>query len=312
MHATLLELSYTPALPETQAIMSQAGRENFPVAARVLSRKHRERLLAVYGFARLADDLGDELAGDRLAALDWLELELDRAYAGEARNPLMSRLQSTLADCPLPRAPFVALIDANRLDQRVSRYETWEQLRGYCALSANPVGELVLHVFSVATAERIELSDRVCTALQLIEHLQDLQEDLRRGRAYLPAEDLARFGCSHEQLSNMLGEGRSHGDWRSRGDGGLHGDERLRADGRLREVIRFEADRAHELLQAGRPLVKGIAGRPKLAVGAFVAGGDAALTEIGRAGFDVLGEVRRARRPQRLRALIRVLRESRR
>lgn len=288
MNVALLELSFAPATPDARAVMSQAAGENFPVAARVLGRRHRERLLAVYGFARLADDLGDELPGDRLAALDWLELELDRAFQGEARNPLMSRLQATLADCPLPRAPFVALIDANRLDQRVSRYETWEQLRGYCELSANPVGELVLHVFGLATPERVELSNQVCTALQLVEHLQDVREDLERGRVYLPAEDLARFGCSHEQLSSL-------------GD-----------SARLREAVRFEVERARELLAAGRPLVRSVPGRAKLAVAAFVAGGEAALEEMRAAGFEVVSSgVPSASTPRRLRALLRVLSESR-
>lgn len=290
MHAALLELS-SPALADAQAVMSQAGHENFPVAARVLSRRHRVRLLAIYGFARLADDLGDELTGDRLAALDWLELELDRAYAGDARNQLMRRLGDALADCPLPRAPFVALIDASRLDQRVNRYETWEQLRAYCELSANPVGELVLHVFGLASPERLELSNSVCTALQLVEHLQDLEEDMQRGRMYMPQEDLTRFGCSHEELSNLLSDSR--------------GSERLR------EAVEFEVERARELLGAGVPLVKSISGRPKLAIGAFVAGGYAALSEIERARFEVLRGVSRAGRSRRVRALIRVLIESR-
>src|SRR6201999_3000684 len=137
--------------------------------------------------------------------------------------------------------PFAALIKANRLDQRVSHYEKWEQLRAYCELSANPVGQLVLHVFDLATPERVELSDEVCTALQLIEHVQDLDEDLRRGRVYLPAEDLARFGCVQGRLATLAG---SEG---------------------LRETIRFEAERAHRLLGAGRELVRSISGRPKLA-----------------------------------------------
>ena len=184
MHLLPLELAGAQ-IPSAGAVMGQADAENFPVAMRALSREHRRWLLAVYGFARLADELGDELAGDRLAALDWLEAELDRAYAGSAHHPLLVRLQQTLAECVLPREAFMRLIDANRLDQRSRRYESWEQLQVYCSLSANPVGELVLGVFELASPERIELSDRVCTALQLVEHIQDLGEDVRRGRYYL-------------------------------------------------------------------------------------------------------------------------------
>jgi squalene synthase HpnC len=259
-------------------VMERARGENFPVAGRVLSRRHRRGLLAVYGFARLADEIGDELEGDRLAALDWLEGELDRAYAGQARHPLLQALQKALVEHPLPRGAFARLIEANRVDQRVSRYETWEQLRGYCELSANPVGELVLGVFDLATPERIELSDRVCTALQLIEHLQDLEEDMGRGRMYIPEQDRARFGSSQAGL---------------------------------RETVAFETRRARELLAAGPSLVASVPGRAKLAVAAFVAGGEAAIMEIERARYEVVGGVPQASAWRRVGELARVLGRSR-
>jgi squalene synthase HpnC len=311
MHAAPLELSPT-TVPDTKTVMGRAGGENFPVAARLLSRSDRRHLLAVYGFARLADELGDELTGDRLLALDWLEREVDRAYAGNARHPLLVTLQRTLRECELPREPLLRLVDANRLDQRVSRYESWEQLRAYCELSANPVGELVLRVFGLATPERIALSNDVCTALQLAEHLQDVAEDARRGRIYLPAEDLSRFGCSREQLIQLVSRSPEDLDL----DGVLaglptHSEGHRRPVERLREAICFETARARELLAAGVPLVRSTAGRRKLAVAAFVAGGLAALEAIERAGFDVLGDARRASRARRVHALARVLAESR-
>jgi squalene synthase HpnC len=274
----VVQLQLSPReIPSARAVMERAGGENFPVAARVLSRRHRRELLAVYGFARLADEIGDEIEGDRLVALDGLEEELDRAYAGEARHPLLRSLQEALAEHPLPRGPFVRLIEANRLDQRVSRYETWEQLAAYCELSANPVGELVLGVFDLATPERIALSDRVCTALQLIEHLQDLGEDRARGRNYIPEQDLARFGSS---------------------------------DAGLRETVVFETARARELLAAGPTLVASVPGRAKLAVAGFVAGGEAALEEIERARYEMLGGGPQASAWRRARALARVLGRS--
>jgi squalene synthase HpnC len=311
MHAALLDLT-SPEIPDAPTVMARAGGENFPVAARVLSRRHRRHLLAVYGFARLADELGDELTGDRLAALDWLEHELDRAYVGEARHPLLSGLQATLAERLLPRESFVRLVEANRLDQRVTRYETWEQLQSYCELSANPVGELVLSVFGLATAERIALSNQVCTALQLAEHLQDVGEDVRRGRVYIPAKDLARFGCSPEQLARLVSRAGMGLDLRGVPAGSsTQGEDYASSAARLRDVVSFETARARDLLAAGVPLVRGIHGRPRLAVGAFVAGGRAALDQIERAGFDVLGGIPRASRPQRARVLARVLAESR-
>jgi squalene synthase HpnC len=280
--------------------MARAGGENFPVAMRLLSPRHRRALLAVYGFARLADVLGDELRGDRLAALDWLEAELDRAYAEGApavssgerpANALLLALRHAVTECGLPREPFARLIEANRLDQRVARYETWEQLQAYCRLSANPVGELVLAIFGLHTPERVALSDSVCTGLQLTEHLQDVGEDLARGRIYLPTEDLERFGCSHERLAALVPGTRSS----------------------LREAVAFELARASELLWAGAPLAASVPERrPKLAIAAFAAGGLAALDRIERAGCEVLGGVAPASRLERARWTARILRSSRR
>jgi squalene synthase HpnC len=311
MHTAPLEM--TPAqVPGARTVMEQASGENFPVAMRVLSRMHRRRLLTVYGFARLADELGDELAGDRLAALDWLEEELDRAYAGSARHPLLVRLQHTFAECALPREAFVRLIDANRLDQRSARYESWEQLQAYCSLSANPVGELVLGVFELASPERIELSDSVCTALQLVEHIQDVGEDVRRGRYYLPAQDLARFDCSHEQLAQLCSQGGHDLDLKGvpvlspTPDGDFS-----RQSVRLRKAIAFEVARARTLLAAGLPLVADVRGRPKLALAGFVAGGEAALGAVESADFDVLGAVSRPTASRRVRLLASVLARSR-
>jgi squalene synthase HpnC len=197
------------------------------------------------------------------------------------------RLAATLRECALPRDPFVRLIEANRTDQRVSRYETWEQLRAYCALSADPVGELVLRIFGLATPERIALSDSICTGLQLIEHCQDVAEDHAQGRVYLPSEDLERFGCSEAQL------GEAH------------------AGPELRAVLAFEVRRAHGLLDAGAPLIGTLRGRPRFAVAAFVAGGRAALEAIERSGYDVLPGPPRPGRIRRLSLLARSLLASR-
>jgi squalene synthase HpnC len=278
------------AAPSAEAVMARAAGENFPVASRLLPRAERADLLALYGFARLVDEFGDSAPGDRLAALDWLSAELDEAYAGRAAHPLMVRLQATIAARELPRGPFERLIEANRLDQRQERYETWEQLRGYCTLSADPVGELVLAIFGLASPERVVLSDRVCTALQLAEHCQDVAEDLRAGRIYLPKEDLRRFCVAESELS------ASH------------------ASEAVRRVIAFEVERARGLLAEGMPLLASLRGRPRLAVAAFIAGGTAALDAIERAGFDVLAGTPQASNGRRLQALVATLarREARR
>jgi squalene synthase HpnC len=273
--------------PTAGAVMARAQTENFPVASRMLPRKARSHLLAIYGFARLVDELGDSLPGDRLAALDWLERDLGRAYEGRAEHPLLARLAPTLDECALPREPFARLIEANRVDQRVSRYETWEELRGYCALSADPVGELVLGVLGLATPARIAWSDSICTALQLAEHCQDVAEDLARGRVYLPAEDLASFGCTTADLAAE------------------HSGEPLR------RVLAFEVARARGLLDDGAPLIDELHGRARLAVAAFVAGGRAALDAIERARYDVLAGPPRAGGGRRALALAAVLAQRR-
>jgi squalene synthase HpnC len=269
--------------------MARAGQENFTVASLVLPRRQRRHLLALYGFARLVDDVGDEAAGDRLATLDWLERDLERAYGGRAEHPLMRALTPTLHDCSLPDGPLRRLIEANRQDQRVGRYERFEDLVAYCHLSADPVGELVLHVFGLATPERIGQSDAVCTALQVIEHLQDVLEDNARGRIYLPAEDLRRFAVSEADLV------------------------RAPAPAAVRELIEFQARRARALMGDGAPaLIAGLRGRARVAIAGFVGGGEATLDAIATAGHDVSAGPPRASRGARAAATMRALRGRRR
>jgi squalene synthase HpnC len=263
-----------PAI-DAGTVMGKARKENFPVASRLLPRASRADLLALYGFARLVDDIGDESEGDRLAELDWAETELDRAYAGEASHPVFRALQVTLDSVELPRQDFVDLIEANRRDQVVAAYGTYEELLAYCALSAAPVGRLVLRVLGVADARRVQLSDRVCAGLQLVEHWQDVREDAEHGRVYLPKEDLDRFGVDAADL---------------------RGSDATPA---FRRLLAFEVARARQLLDAGTFLVRSLQGRPRLAVAGFVAGGAVALDAIERAGFDVLG-ARPRPRPGRL------------
>jgi squalene synthase HpnC len=272
-----------PVVPDAAAVMARVGGENFPVAPWWLAIPERRHLYAIYGFARLTDELGDAAPGDRLAALDWLEAELDRAIAGTAEHPLMRELASTIAACDLPRAPFARLIDANRSDQRVQSYERWSDLLGYCSLSANPVGELVLGVFDLATPERIARSDAVCTALQVIEHCQDIREDLQRGRVYLPLEDLARFDCTLDDL------------------------EADSTSPALRGVLRLEGTRASQLLDQGAPLVRSLSGWPRIAIAGYVGGGRAALSALGRADFEVLAQAPRPSRRRLCGSILRAL-----
>jgi squalene synthase HpnC len=263
--------------------MAQARHENFPVASLLLPRRVRSHLLSVYGFARLVDDAGDEAQGDRLALLDEIDADLERVWGGRPQNPLIVRLQPTVAACKLEIDPFRRLIEANRRDQDVHRYQTFEDLLDYCALSANPVGELVLRIFGLATEDRLRLSDKVCTGLQLVEHWQDVAEDHAAGRIYLPTEDLARFGVAETDL-------------------GLQS-----TTPQLRALMAYEVRRARELLDEGAPLARTLPLRCGFAVAGFVAGGRSALRAIERVNYDVLGKPTRANRARRAVALAEIL-----
>ena len=248
---------------DVASVAKRARGENFPVASLAFPRELRPHIRALYAYARLVDILGDELEGGpgaRLAALDELENEVDAAYRWEATWPVLVELQPTIREYDLPREPFLRLIEANRIDQRVSEYETWEDVKHYCVHSADPCGRLVLGVLRRGDdSEAVALSDDVCTGLQLVNFLQDVPRDLELGRIYLPREDRARFGV-----------------------------ERLDAPSEeLRSLLRFEAARAATLLRAGDVLRARIGGRLGRAVGLFARGGLAALEALEHAGWDV-------------------------
>jgi squalene synthase HpnC len=282
---------------DVAAVAALARTENFPVASVLFPRRLRPHLRAVYGFARLVDILGDEFAApspegaagrdsqvgglsggagkartssmttptsgvvsDRLAALDELERQVDACYQGAPDWPVMQVLQPTIREFGLPREPFLRLIEANRMDQRISEYETWDDLREYCRHSADPVGRLVLGLLRLdSEPELVRASDDVCTGLQLVNFLQDVPRDLELGRIYLPAEDRRRFEVT----------------------------ELNRPSPQLVALLRFEASRARGLFGAGRLLQERIGGRMGRGVGLFARGGLAALDALESAHWDV-------------------------
>ena len=262
-------------------VSARAQTENFPVASLLFPRRYRSHLRAIYGFARLVDVLGDEWEGDRVSVLDELEAELDACYGpGEPDWPVMRGLKPTIDACTLPREPFLRLIEANRMDQRVSEYESWGDLRGYCRHSADPVGRLVLGVIGRSgDAQLVAWSDDVCTGLQLVNFLQDVPRDLVLGRVYLPAEDRRRFGVTELDVPNEP----------------------------LVELLEFEAVRAGGLLAAGEPLRAAIGGRTGKAVGLFARGGLAALDALRDARWDVFTQRPRPSRTRLARTAVAAL-----
>lgn len=247
--------------------------ENFPVALRVLPREPRAHLSAIYDVVRVIDDLGDEAPADRTALLAAFRADLETIWDGaRPHSPVLQRLVPTVAATGLTPGPFRDLVQANLVDQVRTRYATYDDLAGYCALSANPVGRLVLAVFGADTPDNAALSDRVCTALQIVEHCQDVAEDRRAGRCYLPREDLDRYGVREGDLDTAP------------------------ASPALRRLIAFEAGRAGRLLDAGTPLAGRLSGWARLAVTGYVAGGRAAIAALRREKWDVMSTSPRVRR----------------
>jgi len=286
-------------LPADYVVLGRASSENFPVASRLLPEAVRADLMALYGWARLVDQLGDDYPGDRLAALDEVERQLRSVLAvangrdaasgtrgAEAFHPLVKRIAATVNRLGLAPDPLFDLVQANRQDQMVSRYETLEDLVGYCRLSADPVGRMVLAIFGASTPERVAWSDKICTALQLVEHWQDVAEDAIVGRVYLPQEDLRRFGVSNEQLVPPPVD-------RPLPEGGPAGASRWGTPVALRSLLAFECARARRMLEEGTPLVASLRGRLRVAVAGFVAGGHAAIDALAATDFDPFADPRR-------------------
>jgi squalene synthase HpnC len=240
---------------------------------RLLPADLRRDLRAVYDVARVIDDLGDDAPGDRLRLLEEFTTDLRRVWSPQApQSPVLRRLALTVAAHDLPAQPFLDLVQANVWDQHHTRYPTYADLLTYCTLSAQPVGRIVLHLVGISTPAAVRLSDRICTALQLIEHTQDVAQDRRAGRIYLPQTELATFGVAEADLAAPT------------------------ATPAIRTLIAFQTARAAQLLDSGAPLVAMMRGFARLAIAGYVAGGRAAIDGIRHANWDVLSTTPQVRR----------------
>jgi squalene synthase HpnC len=269
------------------ALRGKERAENFPVALMALPRAYRRDLRAIYDVVRVIDDLGDEATGDRTQLLKQFRSDLMCAWEdSQPEEGPIRRLAPVIRRRGLSRTPFERLVEANLMDQTVVSYPSFDDLLRYCSLSAAPIGQLVLEVFGQASDAHQEMSDQVCTALQLLEHWQDVAEDRRIGRTYLPQEDLVSFGVGPDDLDTDT------------------------TSPALRRLIRFETDRASELLEAGAPLVPSLRGWARLAVAGYVAGGRATVDALHRADGDVMPGPPRPRKADLLRHLVRIARSA--
>jgi phytoene synthase len=270
------ELSYRYCLR-----LARAHPENFFIGSLFLPRADRRHLAAVYAYARLADDVadGDLPTAAKLAALDTWEERLDACLRGAATHPVFVALGETIRRRELPVAELRNLLTAFRYDSAFRPFPTFEDVLGYCRSSANPVGRLVLSLFDVRDPRLWELSDHICTALQLTNFWQDLAGDLARGRLYLPLEDLERFGVSRTAL------------------------ERGETTRGLRECLRFEVERTRRLFELGWPLAAEV--RPAIGreVRMFATGGLTILRHLEEGGFAPFENRPRLRKRDKLRLL---------
>jgi len=246
--------------------IARAHYENFPVATRFIPAERRIALAAIYAFARQADDVADASAPseDRLRALDAIEEALLQSLDGAPRGPIFTALADAVDRHRLPVEPFLDLLQAFRLDARDATFAAWDDLLGYCRGSANPVGRLVLALYGIEDPEALRASDAVCTALQLTNFWQDLGQDLKRGRLFLPLEDLGRFGLDRESL------GRASS----------------RAD--LTRLIAHECRATRDLFVRGTPIVRMTPMLLSLHLRATLAGGRAILRAVEGLGWRVL------------------------
>lgn len=258
--------------------------ENFTVGSPFLPSHLKKPLRVLYAYCRHVDDLGDEAPGDRLALLNDWETDFLRCYGSNPKHPILRALQPIIHTFNLPPEPFLKLIEANRMDQQLNRYPTYEHLLRYCEHSANPVGHLFLALLGYNDTERLKLSNSTCTALQLVNFLQDIAPDYQnKGRIYLPQEDMAHFGVTERTIA------------------------KCRATTAFRSLLAFEAGRARSLLMAGLPLADYIHGRARIDIRLFSLGGLAVLDGLAAIHYDVFKQRPIVSKRQKINLLLRAL-----
>jgi squalene synthase HpnC len=247
--------------------MSVDHYENFPVASVLLPRRLRRPVAAIYHFARAADDIADE--GDlpdeeRLRRLDQFRAELIHIARNEPPLTLLFQtLAAEIRQHALPLQPFYDLLDAFSQDVVKKRYADFPDLLDYCRRSANPVGNLLLHLYGEATPVNIAYSDAICTSLQIINFWQDVAKDYAIGRVYLPLDELAQYGVSEEQIAQGI------------------------CDDAWRKLMKFQVDRARAMMISGKPLGSILTGRIGLEMRMIIAGGLRILAKLEGAQYDM-------------------------
>jgi len=263
--------------------LAQSHYENFSVAARILPRQKRQDLYNIYTFCRLADDFADNAisiddAGRKLS--DW-ENSLEAAASGDVNDPFFNALGNTIRRQNLSLEPFKRLLKAFKLDLIKNRYETRSELSKYTHLSANPVGTIVLELYGHNNPDFFALSDKICTALQLANHWQDIAEDYNRGRIYIPLEDMHRYSVNEKTIADKD------------------------ANQNFRDLIREEVEYTRRFFAEGKELILMVNGWLRLQLGLYFEGGMSALAAIERNNYDVLNNSSKLRKIDKLAVMFR-------
>lgn len=264
---------HAPTLEEAQqycARLAHSHYENFSVVTWFLPKHLHQHFYNIYAYCRISDDLGDEVGDQQqsLVLLDEWEGELKQCYTGTPRHPVFVALRDTVREFDIPQHEFSDLLIAFRQDQTITRFPTFDDVLGYCHYSANPVGHLVLYLCGYRDAERQQLSDYTCTALQLANFWQDVAVDYQKDRVYLPLDSMAKFGVSESDIATR------------------------KATPQFRVLLKFEVERTRDWFKRGLPLANMVDRSLALDIELFSRGGLAILDAIERQNYDVL-----ARRP---------------
>lgn len=286
-------LNTPPSIEEAYAYcqrMAETHYENFPVGSLLVPKSRRKHVYSIYAFARIADDFADEgyetgelTEAERLAALDDWQRKLEDCFAGKAEHPVFIALAATVKELNLPIKLLSDLLSAFKQDVVKRRYANFDEVLDYCTRSANPVGRLILLLFDYRDERLNQLSDHICTALQLANFWQDVSVDIRKDRIYLPQDEMARFGVTIDELRES------------------------RFSDRYAALLKFQIERTWEIFQRGRPLPEAVSGRLKYELRLTWFGGTRILERIEELGYDTLNRRPTVSTFDKLRLLARTL-----
>lgn len=266
-------MSNPPNIQEAYAFCEQLTRnhyENFPVGSVLVPKAKRKHIYSIYAFARTADDFADEsydgqaTTADRLRLLDDWERQFDECLQGNFHHSIFAALQQTIRELDLPIQLFKDLLSAFRQDVVKARYSDFDEVRDYCRRSANPVGRLILLLFDYRDEKLFQLSDRICTGLQLANFWQDVSVDLAKDRVYLPLEEIGKFNYSEGELFGKI------------------------CNDSYRELLKFQVHRTQKIFEEGKPLLNLVSGKLRLELKLTWLGGTQILRMIEKNNYDTL------------------------